>query len=184
MAEHIFGLRIDWTDLEDLALLSCPLQVSNKIWIIHKPAVLAEHVCHSEASDQLVVEDTEGSQSQDSGIYIEIGTITEVADEHITISMHSGGSTTLGHEVLQGEVDIHNDIVNHVIEEKKIAADNEAARHEPEFTEECTEKNKASAESTEDASASVIVGLPGPLHNLPPPPLQDLVMPIAICENR
>ena len=92
MAEHIHGLMLDYKDLEDLRVLSCPLQVGDKMWIVHRPAGQESEVSPSEASEKSIAEETLSTHSQHSGIFLEIGTIAEVGDETIIISLHSGGS--------------------------------------------------------------------------------------------
>jgi hypothetical protein len=197
MAEHIHGLLLDYNDLEDLGLLSCPLQVGDKMWIVHRPAVQETEVSLSEASAQPIVEETEASRSQRSGIYLEIGSIAEVADETIMISMHSGGTKILGQEFEQCEVAVHNDIVILVVQEKKrlfeeVAASSANSQIIPDATGSdtaCTADANVSetgtpvAKSTAEASSPVSAKQPGPLHNPPPPPpLQELPMPLSISD--
>ena len=151
----------------------------------------------SEASEKPIVEETEASHSQHSGIYLEIGTIAEVADETIIISLHSGGSKILGQEFVQCEVDVHNDMVQLIEQEKKRLFDNVAASSEesqdiPDATGSdtaCTadgnvsETNTPVAENLAEASIPVSVNQAGPLHNPPPPPsLAELPMPLSISD--
>jgi hypothetical protein len=132
----------------------------------------------------------EASHAEHSGIYLEIGTISAVADENITISMHSGGSTTLGHEFVQDEVNVHNDIVSFVIKEKKRTSDNDAASHEQAHvfvdasgTDTGCNADANGSENACENDATVIDDLQGPLHNPPPPPpLQELHMPLSISD--
>jgi hypothetical protein len=111
--------------------------------------------------------------------------------------MHSGGSKILGQEFVQCEVDVHNDIVILVVQEKKrlfedVAASSKKAQEIPDATGSdtaCTadanlsETDTPVAKSTAEASSPVSVNQPGPLHNPPPPPpLQELPMPLSISD--
>jgi hypothetical protein len=58
MAEHIHGLMLDYKDLEDLRVLSYPLQVGDKMWIVHRPAGQESEVSQSEASEKSIAEET------------------------------------------------------------------------------------------------------------------------------
>ena len=188
---------LDYKDLEDLRVLSCPLQVGDKMWIVHRPAGQESEVSPSEASEKSIAEETLSTHSQHSGIFLEIGTIAEVGDETIIISLHSGGSKILGQEFVQCEVDVHNDMVQLIVQEKKQLFDNVAASSEnsqdiPDVTGSdtaCTadanvsDTNTPVAENVAEASISVSVNQAGPLHNPPPPPsLAELHMPLSISD--
>ncbi len=66
-----------------------------------------------------------------NAVNMEIGTITAEGELDISILLLSGLVVNVTHDKVEGEVNVHNDIVNTVAEAKKAVADAKNADLEP-----------------------------------------------------